>query len=395
MFFQNYYYRSMAFFVFLLLLHSKMQTDELKYLIALTFVKGIGPLMGKQLVHYFGNVEPVFTESERSFTQIPGMGKAIAATIVESRSAALQRADQEMEFMVRHNVHCCSYLDADYPYRLKECSDGPIVLYMSDNIDLNSGHYVAVVGTRKITEYGKELTAHLVHDLAVLQSQLTIVSGLAFGVDVHAHRAALSCGVRTVGVVAHGLDTLYPAIHRATAGKMCEAGGAIVTEYPMYTRPEAPNFVQRNRIVAGLCDAVVIVESAAKGGALITANAANVYNRDVFAFPGRVGDLCSEGCNKLIFMQKAALINNAEDLAYLMGWRDVKAPAQQQLNLFENLSHQELSVVECLRSTDAMQINELSRVTKMPIQQLLALLLQMEFKGMVQQLPGNRYKVCR
>ena len=245
-----------------------------------------------------------------------------------------------------------------------------------------------MVGTRNVTQYGKEICNKFVSELSVNQQDTTIVSGLAYGVDGCAHKAALAEKLPTIAVVAHGLDTIYPAQHKSLAQKIIESGGAIITEYPAKTKPEAGNFVQRNRIIAGLCDATIIVESAAKGGALLTASAANNYNRDVFAFPGRVDDDFSAGCNNLIKTNQAAMVTSAADIENFMGWK--KGAAKEQ-PLFAELSDEERKIVEILHR-EPLNANDLSREMQIPVQKMISTLIMMEFKGLIKMITGNLYK---
>lgn len=365
--------------------------DKLKYEIALTLINGVGPVNGRKLVAYLGDVEAVFRQRPEALRKIPGIGEALAEAI--GTQQVLARAEREVEFVAKYGIRTHFFTDGTFPQRLKECEDAPLLLYSKGCADFNAGRYLAVVGTRKITAYGKDMCHSLIADLAQTQPDLTIVSGLAYGVDVAAHKAALDNGLRTFGVLAHGLDQIYPSANRSTARKMIEEGGAVITEFPSETQPLAPNFVQRNRIVAGLCDAVLVVESALKGGSLITAELANGYNRDVFAIPGRPTDVQSQGCNNLIYSNQAVLVQAAADLEKFMGWDSSALPRDRQQTLFDALTPDEQTVVDVLRGADAVYINHLSAHSGIPLQKLLALLVQMEFKGLVRSLPGSQYKM--
>lgn len=370
-----------------------MKTKLLKYQIALTKLKGIGPILAKNLLTYFGDVVPIFEESTRVLSSVQGIGMILAKEIVEHREKALIYADQEINFLQKRDVKPHFFTDKTYPYRLKECLDAPLMLYSRGNCDFNTGKFLAIVGTRKISTYGKDLCQQLVQNLAQRHNDLTIVSGLAYGVDICAHKSALNTNIPTIGVVAHGLDKIYPSAHYSIADKMLQQG-AVVSEYTSRTLPEAPNFVQRNRIIAGLCDAVVIVESAQKGGALITAEFANSYNRDVFTFPGRVDDVNSQGCNNLIMYNKAALIQSAEDLERMMGW-DIaeKKTEQQQTFRFEELSKNEQKVIAFLTKEREAHINVISNETGISISVIASLLIEMEFKDIIKCLPGSNYRL--
>ena len=309
----------------------------------------------------------------------------------------LPRAEQEIEFIIKNKIRTNYFADKDYPYRLKECPDAPIILYSKGNCELNNAKFIGIVGTRNATEYGKELCCKLIADIAQNMPNAVIVSGLAYGVDICAHKAALDAGLPTIGAIGHGLDRIYPATHRSTAVKMLVNGG-LVTEYMSGTNPDRQNFVQRNRIIAGLCDASIVVESAAKGGALITAELANDYNRDVFAFPGRIGDEYSAGCNMLIKSNKATLIESANDLMKCMNW-DIAAPDKDkniQVSLFPDLSDEEQEVVSLLRKyPDGVQVNELAILLNKPFSKVSSQMLEMEFKGLLKCLPGGIYKILK
>lgn len=307
----------------------------------------------------------------------------------------MKRAEFELEFMQEHQIRAITLNDDDYPQRLRECADAPIVVYFRGNADLNQSKIINVVGTRQCTQYGKDLIHRFMSDLRQMCPQVLVVSGLAYGVDICAHREALSNGYETVAVLAHGLDQIYPYRHRETAVKMLEHGG-LLTEFMSQTNADKQNFVRRNRIVAGMSDACIVVESAAKGGGLITAGIAQSYDRAVFAFPGAIGMTYSEGCNNLIRDNGAGLITCAEDFVKAMGWQD-EALRQQahsegiERNLFVDLSPEEGSIVNLLQQTNDLQLNILSVKTGIPIGQLTALLFQLEMKGVVKPLAGGMY----
>lgn len=308
---------------------------------------------------------------------------------------ALAKAQEEIAYTEKHSIKILTPNDADYPQRLKECIDAPLVLYYLGNGDLNSHHIVNIIGTRKCTTYGQDLIRNFIRDLKTLCPDVLIVSGLAYGVDVNAHREALANGLNTIGVVAHGLDTLYPAVHRETAKTMVSHGG-ILTEYPRYTRPDKRNFVQRNRIVAGMSDACILVESAAKGGGLITVGISNSYNRDVFAFPGSVGNTYSEGCNKMIREHQAQLITSAEDFISFMGWEraeELEKARHQGIErqLFPDLTDDERLIVETLRKHGDIQTNHLAVLTNLPISTISATMFSLEMNGIVRVMAGGTY----
>jgi DNA processing protein len=372
-----------------------MSDETLKYKIGITLIKGIGCNLAKSLIAYVGSVEGVFSEKQQNLAKIPGIGEVLSKEIVAQN--VLARAELEIEFILKNKIQTHYFTDKDYPYRLKECTDSPIMLYSKGNCDLNNGKFIGIVGTRNATETGKENCKKMITDLASTQPNSIIVSGLAYGVDICAHKAALDAGLSTIGVIGHGLDRIYPAAHRATAVKMIQ-DGALLTEYLSQTNPDRPNFVQRNRIIAGLCDAIVVVESAARGGALITAEIANDYNRDVFAFPGRVADEWSAGCNALIKNNKASLIESADDILRFMNWENQESGSIStvQTTLFLDLSDEEQQIVSLMRQhSEGVQLNELAIQLEKPISKISSMLLEMEFKGVVKCLPGNLYRIIK
>ena len=308
---------------------------------------------------------------------------------------AMRRAEAELRFMEEHRIRALTLNDDDYPQRLTECPDAPIIIYYTGNADLNQEKIVSIVGTRHATPYGQDLIHRFVSELRGLCPQVLIVSGLAYGVDICAHREALANGYPTVGVLAHGLDQIYPYRHRDTAAQMLNHGG-LLTEFMSQTNADKPNFVRRNRIVAGMADAVILVESAAKGGGLITAEIAQSYARSVFAFPGNVGQPYSEGCNNLIRDNGAGLISSAQDFVKAMGWWEETHRQQAfadgiERNLFPDLTTEEQQVVSLLKESNDLQLNIITVKTGIPIGRLTALLFQLEMKGMVKPLAGGMY----
>jgi DNA processing protein len=369
-----------------------MTREQLRYQIGLTLIKGVGPILAKNLIAYLGSAEAVFSEKKQNLARIPGIGDTLAA-VIAGRTELLDRADKEIENARSNGYSIISFFDKGYPYRLKECSDSPVILYCRGNIDLNNSRFLAFVGTRNATDYGKKCCESIIENLAAQVPGLVVVSGLAYGMDITAHKAAIKYGLPTIGVVAHGLDRIYPAVHTQIAARMVE-NGAVLTEYPVGTEPDRPNFVQRNRIIAGLCDGSVIVETATRGGSLLTAEAANQYNREVLAVPGRIGDLKSEGCNELIKQNKAALIETAEDVIAALNWYPAKKSKHIQTLLFDELNSDEQNVMELLRQFETLQLNHLTLQLKLSVDKLLPLLLEMEFKGLLRCLPGNVYKAA-
>lgn len=366
-----------------------MNDDVFVHRIALTLIDGVGDVLARQLISYCGSPEAVFREKKKNLERIPEIGPKTAAAVFAFRD--FERAAKELEFIRKHNIRMFYFHDDDYPHKLKNCYDAPLLLYYKGTADLNHQRMVAIVGTRNATDYGKEFVNGLVQELGEMKA--VVVSGLAYGIDIAAHKACLHHGVETLGVVAHGLDRIYPNAHKAVAGRMVGHGG-LVTEFTSGSDPDRENFPRRNRIIAGLCDAVVVVEAAKKGGALITADLANSYNRDVFALPGRIGDSYSEGCNMLIKSNRAALIQSAQDIRYIMGWDDdhpVKVKAVQK-SLFHDLNADEKVILEFLNKAGASHIDTIMIQTEMPQSKLASLLLSLEFAGCVRCLPGKQFE---
>jgi DNA processing protein len=362
--------------------------QELIYRITLTLIPGIGDMLGKKLISYCGSVEAVFSEKQDLLLRIPGIGSALAKSILSQKTFG--RAEKELRFIQRYSIQPLFYLDSNYPDRLKQCEDNPLMIYYKGTADLNHKRPIAVVGTRRISEYGKIECKRLIEGISLLDP--LIVSGLAYGIDTCAHKSALEAGLSTVGVLGHGLDRLYPNQNKQLAEKMLSQGG-LLTEFLSETNPDAANFPQRNRIIAGLCDAVVVVEAGIKGGALITADIANSYNRDVYALPGRVSDPYSKGCHFLIKTNRAALIENAEDLIFAMGWEIDKTALVPQLKLFENLSSEEERMVDILREKGDSSIDTMVYDSKLTSGNVASVLLNLEFKGVVKLLPGKVYRL--
>jgi DNA processing protein len=304
----------------------------------------------------------------------------------------LERAKREIDFILKNRIQTFFYLDDNYPSRLKGCSDSPIILYFKGNANLNERRIISVVGTRNATNYGKEICEELIRSFSEKSYKILVVSGLAYGIDVHAHKACLKYNIPTVGVFAHGLDVIYPSLHAPVASKMLENGG-LISDFISETKIDRANFLRRNRIIAGLADATVVVESAEKGGALVTADIANSYNRDVFAFPGRSTDVYSRGCNKIIKLNEAVLIDNQADIEKTMNW-DIKVSTTHayQTSLFVELTQEEQKLVDLLKGGDRF-VDEITIETQLPMSKVSALLLGLEFKGMIVSLPGKMYRL--
>jgi DNA processing protein len=355
-------------------------------------INGVGDILGRQLLQSLGDAESVFAAKTRTLEKIPGIGRTLAAEIKNAET--LRKAEKELAFIEKNKISCLFLTDNAYPSRLRDCPDAPLLIYFKGNADLNAQRIVSIVGTRKATHYGQELTEALISGLSSLFPDLLVVSGLAYGIDVCAHRNALKYTLPTVAILAHGLDRIYPSAHRATAIKMLEQGG-LLTDFPSGTDPDKPNFVRRNRIVAGLADATVVVESADKGGSLITASIAFSYGRDVFSFPGRTTDRHSQGCNRIIRQNKAGLITCANDLIMAMNW-DIPAaskpePVQTECLFSENEDNNR--ILHLLREKKELHINQLAIATNIPVYQLSSILFDMEMEGLVKAIPGNRYKL--
>lgn len=367
-------------------------SSELLHKIALSLVPGIGSITAKSLINSCGSAEQVFGEQEKVLRTIPGIGTVLAKNILQSK--VLPRAAKEVEFISRNNVTAHFYLDESYPQRLKNCVDAPMLLFSKGNANLNPSKVISIVGTRNATEYGRDLVDKLISQIAGRGYDMQIVSGLAYGIDIQAHLAALHHNIPTVAVLAHGLDSVYPSLHRNIAREMCENEGGLVSDFLSHSVLDRKNFLRRNRIIAGLADAVVIVESAKKGGALLTAELAVSYNRDLFAFPGRVGETYSEGTHYLIKSNRAGLLENLGDLEYCMDWRPVSGnPECFQPRLFTDLTPDEQTIVELLNKEGESDIDQISQLTKMPVNHVSPVLLSLEFAGIVKCLPGKLFKI--
>jgi DNA processing protein len=370
-----------------------MTSPEDIYKIALTKLPLVGSVLAKNLVSYCGGVKEVFHTSKAKLLKVPLIGPKTAEAI--EKAAVLEEAETELKELEGKGIQLLFYLDKDYPHRLRFCPDGPILLYFKGTADLNNNRIISIVGTRNNTRYGEEVTEQIVSKLAPYQ--VTVVSGMAYGIDIIAHRAALRNGMPTVGVFAHGLDQVYPWVHQATAEKMVDAGG-LLTEFPFNTRPDRENFPMRNRIVAGLADAVIVVETAVKGGAMITANIANSYSREVFAVPGLVEARFSKGCNNLIRTNRAILFEDVDSFVHEMNWQQEpngSEPANRQYELFVELEGTEKAVVEMLQTKHEMLIDELVMNTGLNPTIVSSTLLELEFKGLVKSLPGKKYRLVR
>ena len=364
--------------------------ENLLYKIALSIIPGIGGILARNIVAHVGSVEGVFTESLKSLQKIPGIGEINAQRIKDKE--IFTRAEKEIRFIEKNEIDVVFYTDKDFPRRLKTCVDAPVLLYTKGNLDLNEHRVVSIVGTRNATNYGKQVCDELIHEFSARNYKVLIVSGLAYGIDIQAHKSALKYNLPTAGVIAHGLDKIYPSLHTETAKKMQENGG-LVSDFPSGTKIDPSNFIRRNRIIAGLADATIVVESASKGGALITAEIASSYNRDVFAFPGRAGDVYSKGCNQLIRNSGANLIEGIDDLEFFMGWEKSSKNKVVQSSLFVELTPEEEKIVKLLRENEELFIDQISSELTLPVSRVSALLLNMEFKNILVALPGKMYRL--
>ena len=375
-----------------------MRNDELFYTMALTRLTNFNYQQALELYRMVGSAQMIYDHR----LEIGDIVKDASPRLREALrdwGEAMSRAEYELRFMDEHRIRGLTLSDDDYPERLTHCPDAPLVLYYRGNADLNQAKVVCIVGTRQCTQYGQDLIRRLISDLKRLCPEVLIVSGLAYGVDICAHRQALANGYPTIGVLAHGLDQIYPYRHRDTAAQMTAQGG-LLTEFMSQTNADKPNFVRRNRIVAGMSDCCIVVESAAKGGSLITAEIAQSYDRAVFAFPGSVGLPYSEGCNNLIRDNVAALISCADDFVRAMQWQEEDARRNAladgiERHLFPDLSPEEQRVVELLQQTNDLQLSILSVRASIPIGQLTALLFQLEMKGVIKPLAGGMYHLLR
>lgn len=361
---------------------------ELLYEVALTLIPGIGDVNAKKLIAYCGGAEAVFEEKRKNLLNIPGIGERTVESIVSQN--VLQRAERELNFADRNGIRILYYLNSDYPRRLQHCYDSPVIIYCKGYTDLNVEKIVGVVGTRNVTDYGKTLTEKLIQDL--VDDDVLVVSGLAYGVDTCAHKAALKNNLTTAAVLAHGFQTIYPSANASLSRKMIESGGCLLTEHISGTEPDKENFPKRNRIVSGMIDCLVVVESAAKGGALITAEIANNYDREVFAFPGRIGDTYSEGCNKIIKTNKANLLTNVDDLRYIMRWNDDRKIQPKQMRMFREFNQEEQKVMDVFGDDNIVYLDKIITDTMLSPTKIASVLLSLEFDGILAALPGKRYQ---
>lgn len=364
-----------------------MSEENIFYLLALLRVEGVGDIMAKKLLTQFGTAENVLKAKSQQLAAIDGVGTVLLKNFKDK--TILDKAKQELNFIQKNNIEVLCFQDGNYPDRLKHCIDGPVLLFSSGNIDLKNRKIISIVGTRQITSYGTEFCKKLIEDLAPLDP--IIVSGFAYGVDIVAHQLAMDHDLQTIGVVAHGLNQIYPKPHKKYVAKM-EQNGGFMTEFWSTSNPDKENFVRRNRIVAGISEATIVIESADRGGSLITANMANDYNRDVFAVPGRTTDKYSQGCNNLIKTQKASLLTSAADLIYNLNWDIVQETKSVQKQLFVTLDDDEQKVYDYLLKSGKEQMDIIALHCDFPIYRISGLLLNMELKGVIRPLPGKMFE---
>ena len=367
-----------------------MDSIELFNVLALLKVEGVGDVVAKKLINHCGSAENVFKAKANQIKAIDGIGDILLKNLKDK--TVFEKAEKEIQFIEKEKINVLYYQDDNYPERLKHCIDGPVLLFSAGNINLQNRKIISIVGTREITSYGTAFCKKLIEDLAVFNP--IIVSGFAYGVDIVAHQSAMENNLQTIGVLAHGLNQIYPKTHKKYVAKMEENGG-FLTEFWSNSNPEKENFVKRNRIVAGMSEATIVIESAEKGGSLITAMIANDYNRDVFAVPGRTTDKYSQGCNNLIKTQRANLMTSAADLVYMLNWeiasltRNDNSVVQKQL--FVVLDNDEQKIYDYLLKNGKQLLDIIALECDFPIFRMASILLNMELKGVIRPLPGKLF----
>ncbi|PCH70365.1 MAG: DNA-protecting protein DprA [Bacteroidales bacterium] len=359
------------------------------YKVAISFLNGIGPVNTKKVIAYTGSVEGLFKEKKQNLLKIPGIGKSFIDKL--DRESSIQLAEEELKFISDNHIKVSFYLEKDYPQRLLNCADSPCTLYYKGNTNFNATRTISIVGTRNASDYGRDICNKLIQDLSEKDIKPLVISGLAYGIDICAHKAALRNQLQTVAAIGHGLHMMYPSQHKRYAEEIVNQG-ALISEFTSKSKFDPKNFVRRNRIIAGMADATIVIESASKGGSLVTADIANSYNRDVFAFPGRISDKSSTGCNKLIKTNQAHLIESVSDLEYILGWEnEIGKPKVIQAKLFVELSPEEELLVQVLKEAGNMPIDSICFKTSFPMSKVSSLLLKLEFEGVIKSLPGKIY----
>jgi len=366
-----------------------MTQSELYHTLALMQVEGVGDVIAKKLIQHCGNATEVFASKKSQLQKIDGIGSVVIKNLQDK--SVFSKAEAELQFIAQENISTTYFQEENYPERLKHCYDSPVLLFQAGNIDLQNRRIISIVGTRQITTYGMEFTKKLIEEISPLNP--IIVSGFAYGVDIYAHQIAMDCGLQTIGILAHGLNQIYPKTHKKYMAKM-EQNGGFLTEFWSTSNPDKENFIKRNRIVAGISEATIVIESAERGGSLVTANLANDYNRDVFAVPGRTTDKYSQGCNNLIKTQRANLLTSAADLVYILNWelqRESQKVVQKQL--FVTLTDEEQIIYDYLQKTGKEMMDIIALECDFPIYRISSILLNMELKGVIRPLPGKMFEV--
>lgn len=364
-------------------------SNDLFYQIALTMIPFIGDVHARELMQHFGDAEKVFSAKKSTLNRIPGIGTIRSENIKSFND--FKRVEKEIDFIERYKIQVLQFTETNYPKRLSHCYDAPVLLYYKGNADLNSSKILSVIGTRNPTDYGKEMVENLIRDLA--KHGVVICSGLAYGIDTHAHKAALKNSLSTVGVLAHGLDRIYPPANKSLAKEMTEQGG-LLTDFISGTKPDKQNFPKRNRIVAGMSDATLVIETQMNGGSMITAELANSYNREVFALPGKITDTKSTGCNYLIGNNKAALITGADDILNMMNWQNTPAKKRViQRELFVDLTEEERLILSIITEKEAVSIDEMIPLSQLNSGAIAAAILSLELEGLITTLPGKIYRL--
>ena len=364
--------------------------NQTHYILALSFIPKIGPVMAKNLISYCGSAEAVFKQKKAHLLKIPGIGKTLAENIIKQK--VFHNVEEEFKFIEKYKIKPISFLDKEFPTRLANCLDAPLLLFQKGNTNLNKKRIISIVGTRKATHNGKKFVADLLEELA--DKNILVVSGMALGIDGQAHKSSVENSIDTVGVLGHGLNHFYPTQNKKIAKEMLLQNSSLLTEYNSQESFVPANFPKRNRIIAGMSDATIVVESEIKGGSIITANIANTYNRDVFAVPGRVKDKYSKGCNFLLKTYKANIIENASDLLKHMIWDDTKTnniSKIKQMELLLNLSPTEEKIINILKENDEITSDFIMQETKLTGSKIATSLLELELKGVVIGLPGNLF----
>lgn len=367
-----------------------MNNEDLLYSLALTMLPDIGPITARKLIAWLGSPEAVFKEKPATLQLIPGIGRHLAGQV--QSDSIMRKTEGEIRCMEKEGISALYFMDAAYPWKLKNCEDGPVLLFYRGKKDFNRTKYLSVVGTREASSYGRESCRSIIAYLSARFPDLVIVSGLAYGIDITAHRAALDYGLDTIAVLAHGLNTVYPYAHREAAMKIRQQG-ALVSDFHSTIKPERNNFLRRNRIIAGLSDATFVVESGKKGGSLITAEMASSYSREVLALPGRTEDKYSAGCNNLIKRNVAALVESGEDIEYLLNWEIVEPVKEVQVQLNFALSTDERHILEIIRDHQPAGSEIISIKTGITLHSVISMLLQMELRSWITVQPGNTYKL--